>query len=284
MMKAVTDELVRKTYPKMHQWDRKGDHGKVLVIGGSRRYKGAPALCGLAALRAGADIVTIAAPETAADVIASFSPNLITEPLMGDYINIDNVHRLGAIANKFDAVVLGSGIGRLADTKDAVHEFLSYLRKPCVIDADALHHISEDKDLLRKGWIVTPHAGEFYSMSGHKVQKRVEDRAKEAVRFSREFKATVLLKGYKDVIADGSSVMINSTGSPYMTVGGTGDVLSGICGAFLAMGMKSIDAASAAAYVCGAAGDMAAEELGPGLLATDVIERIPLVLKELIQM
>ncbi|MCK4714518.1 MAG: NAD(P)H-hydrate dehydratase, partial [Candidatus Aenigmarchaeota archaeon] len=269
-----------ESYPNRHQWDNKGDHGKVLVIGGSRRYKGAPALCGLAALRAGADIVTIAAPETAADVIASFSPNLITEPLLGDYINIDNVHKLEHIAENFDAVVLGNGIGRMFDTRDAVHELLSYLKKPCVIDADALHLISEDKKLLKKGWILTPHAGEFYSLSGHKVQKRVEDRVKEAVRFSNEFRVTVLLKGYKDVIAEGSRVMINSTGNPYMTVGGTGDVLSGLCGAFLAMGMKSMNAAAAAAYVCGEAGDMAAEELGPGLLATDVVRRIPAVLKK----
>ncbi len=280
MIKAVTDELVRDVYPKRHQWDNKGDHGKVLVVGGSRRYRGAPALCGLAALRAGADLVTIAAPETAAEVIASFSPNLITEPLMGDYINMENVHRLESIADKFDAVVLGNGLGRMMETKDAVHEFLSYLRKPCVIDADAIHMISDDKRLLKKGWIITPHAHEFYSLSGHKVRKRVDDRIKEALRFSREFKITVLLKGYKDVIAEGSRSMINSSGNPYMTVGGTGDVLSGLCGAFLSMGIRSMDAAAAAAYVCGEAGDMAAEELGPGLLATDVIERIPAVLKK----
>jgi hydroxyethylthiazole kinase-like uncharacterized protein yjeF len=280
MIKAVTGDLIRKVYPKRHQWDRKGDYGKVLVVGGSRRYRGAPALCGLAAMRAGADLVTIAAPEGAADVISSFSPNLITEPLVGDYISMDNVHKLENIADKSDAVVLGSGLGRMLDTRDAVHEFLSSLRKPCVIDADAIHMVSEEKRLLKKGWIITPHANEFYSLIGHKVSKNVESRMKEAVRFSRQHRATVLLKGYKDVIAEGSHAVINSTGNPYMTVGGTGDVLSGLCGAFLAMGVKSLQAAASAAYICGEAGDMAAEELGPGMLATDVIERIPAVLKK----
>ncbi len=280
MIRAVTEDIVRKVYPKRHQWDRKGDHGRLLVIGGSRKYRGAPALCGLAALRSGVDLVTVAAPETAADVIASFSPNLITEPLMGDFISIENVHKLEALAEQSDAVVIGNGLGRMVDTMDAVHEFLSYLKKPCVIDADALHMLSEDKRLLRKGWILTPHAGEFYNLSGHRVQKNVESRVKEAARFSGEFRATVLLKGYKDVIAEGSSVMVNSTGNPYMTVGGTGDVLSGICGALLAMGSKPFNAAAAAAYICGEAGDIAADELGPAMLATDVIERIPAVLKK----
>ncbi|UCD02812.1 MAG: NAD(P)H-hydrate dehydratase [Candidatus Aenigmatarchaeota archaeon] len=280
MIGTVTDEVLRKSYPKRHQWDRKGDHGKVLVIGGSRRYKGAPAMCGLSALRAGADLVTVAAPETSADIIASFSPNLITEPLMGDYISVDNVHTLEHLASKFDAVVIGNGLGRMVETKDAVHELLSYIRQPCVIDADALHLISEDKKLLRKGWVITPHASEFYNLSGHRVQKNVESRVKEVIRFSKEFKCTVLLKGYKDVIAEGQNVLVNSTGNPYMTVGGTGDVLSGICGAFLAMGMKSLSAAACAAYVCGEAGDMAAEDMGPGMLATDVLGRIPAVLKK----
>lgn len=280
MIETVTDELLRKAYPKRHQWDNKGAHGKILVIGGCRKYKGAPAMCGLSALRAGADTVTVAAPETSADIIASFSPNLITEPLLGDYINTDNALKLESLAEKFDAVVIGNGLGRMVETKEAVHELLSYIRKPCVIDADALHLISDDKKLLRKGWVITPHAREFYSLSGHSVQKNVESRVREAVRFSREFKCTVLLKGYKDVIAEGSKVMINSTGNPFMTVGGTGDVLSGICGAFLAMGMKSLKAAACAAYLCGEAGDMAAEELGPGMLATDVIERIPAALKK----
>ncbi len=278
-MKAVTERYVSGCYPGRHQWDRKGDSGKVLVIGGSIRYRGAPALCALAALRAGADIATVAAPESVSDVISSFSPNIIVEPLAGDYLNREDVRRLSVIAKRFDSVVIGSGLGRMAGTRDAVHDFLSGLKKPCVIDADALHLVSEDKKLLRKGWVITPHAGEFLNLSGHAPGKSVPQRQKLASAFSAEFGATVLLKGYKDVIAEGRSVMVNSTGNPYMTVGGTGDVLAGICGAFLAMGMKSLDAAACAAFVCGAAGDMAADEKGAGLLATDVIESLPEVLK-----
>jgi len=279
-MKAVTSDILAAACRKRHQWDRKGDSGRVLIIGGSRRYKGAPALAALAALRSGADLVTVAAPESASDVIASFSPNIIAEPLEGDFLNTGNTAALEKLAERADAVLIGNGLGRMSETADAVHEFLAYLKKPCVVDADALHHISDAKHLLRKGWIVTPHAGEFYNLSGVKLQKRLEQRIKEASRLSREFGATVLLKGYKDVIADGLRVRVNSTGNPFMTVGGTGDVLSGIASAFLAMGMNSFDAASAAAYLCGRAGDMASEKYGQGLMATDVIEAIPPVLSE----
>ncbi len=281
-MNTVTSDFVKGVYPKRQKWSSKGDSGKVLIIGGSMRYKGAPALCGLAALRAGADIATIAAPESVSGVISSFSPNLIVEPLVGDYISTEDVARLEALSERYDAVVIGNGMGRMRGTKDALHELLSYLRKPCVIDADALHLLSEDKRLLRKGWVITPHAGEFFNLSGHRALKTVEGRIRQARRFSREFGSAVLLKGYKDVIAGDGRVFINSTGNPNMTVGGTGDVLSGICGAFLAMGMKAVDAAAAGAYVCGAAGDLASEDKGPGLLATDVIECIPMVLKKII--
>jgi NAD(P)H-hydrate epimerase len=149
-----------------------------------------------------------------------------------------------------------------------------------VIDADALHLISEDKKLLKKGWIITPHSNEFYNLCGHKVPSNAEGRIKEAVKFSREFKCTVLLKGYKDVIVEGTKSMINSTGNPFMTVGGTGDILSGVCGAFLALGMSSMNAAACAAYLCGEAGDVAADDMGPGMLATDILSRIPAVLKK----
>jgi hydroxyethylthiazole kinase-like uncharacterized protein yjeF len=280
-MKAVTAAFLSEVYPKRGKWDRKGDHGKVLIVGGSRRYRGAPALCALSALRAGADIALVAAPESATDVIAAFSPNIITEPLVGDYLNPSDIPKLLSLAEGFDSIVIGNGLGRMSETGKAVREFLRKVKKPCVIDADAIHLISDEKKLLRRGWIITPHAGEFFSLSGHEVGNSVQMRIKAVVKFSLEFSCVVLLKGHKDVIADGKDVRVNSTGNPFMTVGGTGDVLAGICGAFLAMKMKPVDAASAAAYVCGAAGDRAAGSIGHGLLATDVIERIPAVLRRL---
>ena len=110
-IKTTTADFFKKSYPRRDKWCHKGDSGRLLVIGGSRRYRGAPALCGLAALRSGVDLVTVAAPESAADVISSFSPDLITEPLHGDFINIGNLDSMTALAKKSDAVVLGNGTG-----------------------------------------------------------------------------------------------------------------------------------------------------------------------------
>ena len=280
-MKTVTFDWLKGVYPGREKWSHKGDHGRLLIIGGSRRYKGAPALCGLAALRTGVDLVMIAAPESAADVISSFSPNLIAEPLEGDYINAGNLHKLDALAKRFDAVVIGNGIGRMAGTRDTLIELLHSLQKPCLLDADALHLIHDNRELLKSGWVITPHEQEFYSLTHEKPGNKIEERIKSAERFSAKYKATVLLKGYKDVIASGRKSIINSTGNPFMTVGGTGDVLSGICGALLAMGIKPMEAAAASAYLCGEAGNLAADELGPGMLPTDVINKIPLVLKSI---
>jgi NAD(P)H-hydrate epimerase len=282
-MKAVTSDFVRKVYPVREKWSHKGDFGRLLIIGGSRRYRGAPALCGLAALRAGVDLVTIASPESAADVIASFSPNLITEPLEGDFINPENIKKLAAISKNSDAVLIGNGMGRMAKSMETVFELLRVIEKPCILDADALYMLAENRRLLKRGWVITPHEHEFYNLSGVKPSRKLEDRVKHAEKFSDEFKVTVLLKGHKDVISEGRTSYINSTGNPFMTVGGTGDVLAGICGALLASGLKSLDAAAAAAYLCGSAGDLAARQMGPGLLATDVIEKIPEAIRNVVE-
>lgn len=280
-IKTVTSDFVKKSYPERDKWSRKGDSGKLLIIGGSRRYKGAPALCALAALRTGADMVSIAAPETASDVIASFSPNIITEPLEGDYINTENIDKLLALSKRFDAVVIGNGLGRMAKTRDAVVEFLHKTKKPCIIDADALHMISEKKLLLRSGWIITPHGYEFYNLTGGvKLANTLTQRVKYTADFAKKYKTNVVVKGYKDIISNGVKTYINSTGNSFMTVGGTGDVLSGIAGSLLSMGVKSFESAASAAYICGMAGDYASHDFGPGLMATDVIEKIPVVLKK----
>ena len=179
-------------------------------------------------------------------------------------------------------MVIGNGMGRMARSREAVLEFLRVSGKPCVIDADALYMTAGRLDVLRKGWIITPHGNEFFSLADMKPGKTLESRVAAAEKFSREIKATILLKGYKDVIAEGGRSAVNSTGNPFMTVGGTGDVLAGICGALLAAGANPFDAAAAGAYISGAAGDMAAALAGPGLVATDVIAKIPAVLKDIL--
>ncbi len=253
---------------------RKGDAGRVLVIGGGA-YSGAPALAALAALRAGADIVTVAAPKSVSDIIASFSPNLIVRPLSGNRLVEEDILLISELINKHDAVVVGMGLGNEDSTLETVRKIVPMCRK-AVIDADALA-----PDVLQSGHrdiIVTPHAGEMKRLSGADVPEDEKKKLAFVRDFAKDNKLTVLLKGKVDIISDGTEVRANRTGNSGMTVGGTGDVLAGLAGALFAK-HDAFSAACATAFINGAAGDLAFEEFGYGLLATDVIEHIPEVMK-----
>ncbi|NIQ17392.1 MAG: bifunctional ADP-dependent NAD(P)H-hydrate dehydratase/NAD(P)H-hydrate epimerase, partial [Candidatus Aenigmarchaeota archaeon] len=128
---------------------------------------------------------------------------------------------------------------------------------------------------LGKNFVLTPHAYEFYHISGKRPKHDILSRAKLVENFAKKIGSTILLKGAVDIISDGKQTAMNKTGNPYMTTGGTGDVLTGVCGGLLAQGVSQFKAACASAYITGKAGDLAANEKGSGLLATDIIEKIP---------
>lgn len=278
-MKYISRGFVRKAYPKRRPWSHKGDFGKLLVVGGSRKYSGSPALAGLAALRTGCDLVTVAAPERAANIIASFSPDLITEPVTGNCFNNWHTRSVLEFAKEADAVVIGGGLGRRSETKTFVQNFLLRLDKPCVIDADAIHAVAINKRVLKNNCVLTPHSREFQILTDHEPGQILKERLEQVRLFSGHLGCTILLKGHIDIISNGSKLAVNKTGNPYMTKGGTGDTLSGICGAFLAMGLEPFTSACSAAYLNGMAGDMAAKELGPGILDSDILDYIPKALK-----
>ncbi|MCZ7392284.1 MAG: NAD(P)H-hydrate dehydratase [Candidatus Methanoperedens sp.] len=252
----------------------KGDAGRVLVIGGGA-YSGAPALAALGALRAGADITTVAAPRNIADIIASFSPNLIVRALSGDRLVEEDIPAISELVKKHDVVVMGMGLGASEETLAAVEKIVPLCKK-AVIDADALQ--PQLLPLLHRNIIVTPHAGEMKRLSGVEVPKDEKEKLDFIRNFARNNEVTVLLKGAVDTISDGVEVRANRTGNAGMTVGGTGDVLAGLSGALFAK-HEAFEAACAGAFINGAAGDLAFVEFGYGLLATDVIDYIPAVMK-----
>ncbi|HRW82620.1 MAG TPA: NAD(P)H-hydrate dehydratase [Methanothrix sp.] len=256
--------LVASRAPASH----KGQNGRVLVIGGGP-YSGAPALSAMAALRAGADLVTVAVPENVSDVIAGFSPNLIVRPLSDDHLSSDDLPALRELIPRHDVVVVGMGLGRHPETTEALTKIVPECGK-MVMDADALL-----PGVPLKG-IITPHESEFRRVSSIGVPPgRVQNET--LMTFARDMGLTILLKGKVDLITDGTVIRGNATGNAGMTVGGTGDVLAGITGAFYA-NAPPLRAAVAAAFVNGTAGDLAFEEKGYSLLATDVIENIPLAM------
>ena len=240
----------------------KGAGGEVLVIGGGP-YQGAPYLAGLGALRAGADIVRIASP--AFEPI----PDLIYERLDGKLIGKEHTERLIALAEKADVVVCGNGLGT---ESHAVVEAIAPHCKKAVFDADALRL---PLPVARGETIYTPHAGEFARITGNALSDDTVGRAR-AVR-KAGIRGIVILKGHTDIITDCNRVRFNRTGDPAMTVGGTGDVLAGVCGALLCQ-LPAFEAACIAAYVNGRAGSAAVVERGGGILASDIVDKIPSIL------
>ncbi len=271
--------FLRKIYKKRQPWSHKGQFGKLLVIGGSSVYVGAPLFVALAALRSGCDLVRVAAPQRAANIIAR-KPDLITYKLKGNYFSKSHVNKILEMATNMDAVVIGNGLGEHKDTLSAVNNFLEKCRLPITIDADAFKAVARDKKLLRNQ-LITPHAGEFFLLTGRSVGNELETRKRAAKNFASKYKCTVLLKGHVDVITDGKKIAINKTGNVYMTKGGTGDTLAGVCGALIARSTPAFDAACAAAFINGAAGDLAAKEKGESMITSDLIEKIPEVIRKI---
>ena len=250
----------------------KGENGEVLVIGGGP-YAGAPALAAQAALRAGADLVRVACPMVVGRELQGFSENLIVRPYQGKQLEPKQVGFLLQTARRHDAVVIGPGLGDEEATLEAVEGVLSGFSGTAVVDADALARVPDvdtDADL-----ICTPHQGELRGMGGRTADDWRE-RMDLVERFAGDLGQVVLAKAPYDVISDGERTRVNRTGNAGMTVGGTGDVLAGITGAFAAT-HDPLDAAAMAAYVNGTAGDRVVEREGNGLVATDLIDEIPAV-------
>jgi NAD(P)H-hydrate epimerase len=274
-MTIVSKSILKQVYKKRKPWSRKYDFGHLLVIGGSKQYSGSPTFNSLAALRAGVDLVTIVAPERAANVIASFKPDLIALPVKGDYFTKEHLEEVLQLAKGKDAVVIGGGMTRNPETIDFILEFLKKVKLPLVIDADAIHALASDKNVVKgKTAIITPHSREFFILSGKKIGTDLNERVKSTGVLAKELQTTILLKGHFDVISDGKKTAINKTGSPYMTKGGCGDTLAGICGAYLARGLDPFTSACAAAFVNGKAGELAGKKFGESMLASDLIEEI----------
>jgi len=232
-------------------------------------------------------MVRIIAPKRAADIIASFSPILAAYPLPGDWLTKEHLATLigfaesaKAVSRGNAAVVIGGGLGRSDETQEAVLEFLSQVQIPVVIDADAIHAVGKRPEVIAgKNFLITPHTYEFFVLTGKEIyQSSDEEKIKIVQEEAARLQTTILLKGPTDIVSNGEEVAVDKTGTPYMTVGGCGDTLAGICGALMARGIKPFEAAQAAAFINGKAGEVAAAKLKDGMTATDLIEAIPEVL------
>ncbi|WP_135363514.1 NAD(P)H-hydrate dehydratase [Halosimplex halophilum] len=244
----------------------KGDSGRVGVVGGSIEFAGPPALSGLAALRTGTDVAKVLTSEVALEVVAGFSPNVLTNRFVGDVLRPDSVGKVLSVAEWSDALVVGPGLE--TPTRKAVREIVERVEVPTVVDATAIEH-ALDCDL--SGTVVTPDSAEV---------EAIEAEHGSLGSFAATSGAVVVSKGAEDEIYAGDERFAVEEGTPAMTVAGTGDTLAGVVGSLLGGGLDPVDAARLGPWIVGRAGELAAEEYGSGLVATDVIERIPAAVDE----
>lgn len=287
-MIEITKEVLKKIYKERKEGVRKYDFGLLLVIGGSEFYSGSPALSSLSAFKSGVDMVRIIAPKRAADIIASFTPNLAAYPIESSYLTEDHLDLLLTMTESArvtsrggEAVIIGGGMGRSESTQKLIKEYLSKVSVPVIVDADGINALSENLEIIKgKPFLLTPHGNEFFmltkkNLDGLSFDEKINIVKEEANRL----KTTILLKGGVDIISNGEEVALNKSGSPFMTKGGMGDTLAGIAGALVARGVNIFEAAQAAAYINGRAGELAIKKHGESVMATDLIECIPEVIK-----
>ena len=248
----------------------KGDFGRVMVVGGGP-FTGAPALAAQAALRAGADLAYVVAPESVADQIQGYSEDLIVDAVDGTRIGPDHVDDLLVAAGDRDVVLLGPGLGDAEESHAAVAEFLEAYDGRAVVDADALAAVPDVETDAKV--VCTPHQGELEEIGGPTADDW-EERSALVEEFAADLGHTLLVKGAYDVISDGETTRVNRTGNQGMTAGGTGDVLAGATAALLAQ-VDPVDAAALAAYANGLAGDAVVEKDGFGLVAADLLPELP---------
>jgi ADP-dependent NAD(P)H-hydrate dehydratase len=232
-------------------------------------------------LRSGAGLVRVAVPDASRVTVASADPCYMTVPLPSDddgHIALLAKKALGEHLDRSTVVACGPGLGRSAELDELVSWLYRELKKPLVVDADALNALADHPDVLAQPGgprILTPHPGEFARLN-RIAALHPQDRQPLARQFASQCKSVVVLKGHGTVITDGDRVAINATGNPGMSTGGTGDVLTGVITALLGQGLAPFDAAYLGAHAHGLAGDLAAEEFGQvGMTARDLINYLP---------
>jgi ADP-dependent NAD(P)H-hydrate dehydratase len=298
---SVTSKLIQQISPPRLASSRKGDNGIVLIIGGSGTYHGAPLLSTLSALRSGVDLVYTAIPKSNVAVLRSFSPNIIVLPFPHDDFTVGSAkHTLKILPKKPDVVAIGMGM-KLANP-ESLKYILKELKKDgtkLVLDASSL--IPEIlEDISGTNTIVTPHLGEYRRLfqksqnpdetvaapTATITTSTLKEDALKVYSTAKEYGITIILKGYYNIICNGGHIqrgqkhiaVIKRT-TPAMTVGGCGDVLSGVVAGLFSKISDAFSASIMGVYLTGIAGHLAYQRVGLHMVATDLIEQLPTAMK-----
>lgn len=272
---------MRKLLPQRDPRSHKGQNGRVLIVGGSLEYYGAPILAGLGALYSGADLVYLFVPECNFDVSRSLYPDFIVRKYSGEYLAERHADEIIGFGKKCDSILIGPGLGDREQTIDAVIEIVKELHIPTVLDADGMLALKKiEKFPLQQPMVITPHKNEFKNLVDREVDVNESD-SKSIVllrSLAMDLHMSVLLKGPVDyVVSEEGVVEKNVGGNAGMTVGGSGDVLAGVVASLLAQGLEGFDAARCAAFYMGVCGDALMKKKGYCYSASDLAMWLPYV-------
>ena len=242
-------------FPNFVPDNHKGDNGKVAIVGGGV-YSGAPSLAGIGAYRTGVDLVHLFVPASSFDQVSTFAPELMVHKLDSEYITDDVVEVLKP--HNFDSIVIGPGMGKMDESLSATSNIVTSFDN-LVIDADAINTYN----FRFNNVLMTPHLGELTRLD-------IDSSEEDLISFSKKHGITLLLKGKIDIMTDGYNIKRNYTGHPRMAVGGTGDLLAGVCGGLMARGLSAFEAARLGSYVMGLAGQNCYDVNGPGFIPSDL--------------
>lgn len=279
MLQEIKKSVAKDLLPVRTANSHKGQNGRVLIVGGSIDYSGAPILAGLGALYSGADLVYLYVPECNFDCARSLYPDFIVKKYPGEFLTERYAEGIAEFGKKCTSVLIGPGLGEREQTQKAVLEIIQNLNLPTVLDAEAMMVLKNiSKFPLQQPIVITPHQNEFQNLVDREI--KVSDADSKSVVLLRsiamDLHISILLKGPTDYVAsDEGIVELNKTGNAGMTVGGSGDVLAGVVASFLAQGLEAFDAARCAAYYVGAAGDLLKKQKGYLFSATDIAMTLP---------
>ena len=282
---ATANEVAKLTGPRPAD-SNKGNYGHALILGGSVGKAGAAAMAGMAALRVGAGLATVATPLSVLQTVAGFAQEIMTEPLADTDAGTIGMRSfefglLDSLTEGKRAIAIGPGLGRHLETQELVRTCVERYRGPLILDADALNAFEGATERLTgygRSVILTPHPGEMARLLGTTVEEVQKDRLGVARTFASEHHVTVVLKGHRSLTVhpDGTA-WVNPTGNPGMATGGTGDILTGMVAGFVAQNPEHVfEAVVAAVFLHGLAGDVARDTVGEySLTATDLLTALP---------
>jgi len=278
---------IKHIFPNRETDSHKGQNGRVLIVGGSIEYYGAPLLSALGALYSGSDLVNVFVPESNFDVSRSLYPDFIVKKFPGQYLTHTGVKEIVDFSEECDAVLIGPGMFEREVTVRAILELIESIKKPTVLDSTAIEVLKLVKEVpLPQPIVVCPHKNEFERLTNRDIKelKNPEDLVKLTRTIATEMGITILLKNPTDIIASAKGdVAFNKTGNAGLTVGGTGDVLAGVIASLIAQKADPFEACQLAAFIVGYTGDFLYKQKDYCYSATDVALEMPFVIKSILQ-